>query len=308
MAAKEMDNGKKRVRSPKYPTMNLEQAINRARLFWDHEKRNTVPVSIAVKHWGYQAKSSGGPKAIAALINFGLMGDKGSSQDRKVYLTDQAIRILLDTRAESTERDDLIREAAMRPKIYKEVIAAYPDGLPSVDTLRHFLIFDKEFNEDSVDGFIKDFRATLAFAKLRESGKVEALDRASTERRLFKVGDLIQWESNGVLQFEQPKRVRAVQEHEGEPWIFIDGSETGIAAKEAILMQSGATPELKAAPPPMLPEAKQALEKEWLRGSLSAGTSYRLYVSGDLGPKEIGRLIKLLEAQKAVLSDDEEES
>jgi hypothetical protein len=31
-------------------------------------------------------------------------------------------------------------------------------------------------------------------------------------------------------------------------------------------------------------------------------------VSGDLGPKEIGKLIKLLEAQKAVLSDDDEES
>jgi hypothetical protein len=33
-----------------------------------------------------------------------------------------------------------------------------------------------------------------------------------------------------------------------------------------------------------------------------------LIVSGDLGPKEIGKLIKLLEAQKAVLADDDDEA
>jgi hypothetical protein len=47
-------------------------------------------------------------------------------------------------------------------------------------------------------------------------------------------------------------------------------------------------------------------EREWLRGPLSKEASYRLIVSGDLGPKEIGKLIKLLEAQQAVLLDDDE--
>jgi hypothetical protein len=36
-------------------------------------------------------------------------------------------------------------------------------------------------------------------------------------------------------------------------------------------------------------------------------TSYRLIVSGEFGPKEIGKLIKMLQAQKAILSDDEDE-
>jgi hypothetical protein len=43
-------------------------------------------------------------------------------------------------------------------------------------------------------------------------------------------------------------------------------------------------------------------EREWLRGSLSKEASYR----GDLGPKEIGKLIKLLKAQQAVRSDDDD--
>ncbi|WP_186420622.1 hypothetical protein [Bosea sp. CS1GBMeth4] len=48
-------------------------------------------------------------------------------------------------------------------------------------------------------------------------------------------------------------------------------------------------------------------EREWIRGPLSRESSYRLIVSGRLGPKEIGKLIKLLQAQKAVLDDDDDD-
>lgn len=47
-------------------------------------------------------------------------------------------------------------------------------------------------------------------------------------------------------------------------------------------------------------------EREWLRGPLSREVSYRLFVSGDVGPKEIGKLIKLLQAQKDVLDDEDD--
>lgn len=45
-------------------------------------------------------------------------------------------------------------------------------------------------------------------------------------------------------------------------------------------------------------------EREWIRGPLSRDVTYRIFVSGELGPKEVGKLIKVLEAQRAVLSDD----
>lgn len=48
-------------------------------------------------------------------------------------------------------------------------------------------------------------------------------------------------------------------------------------------------------------------EREYMRGSLSKNVSYRLIVDGELGPKQIGKLIKLLEAQKAVLDDDDDD-
>lgn len=55
-------------------------------------------------------------------------------------------------------------------------------------------------------------------------------------------------------------------------------------------------------------ESPSAGEREWLRGRLSRTTDYRLIVSGEIGPTEISRLIKLLEVQKAVLDEDDMES
>lgn len=48
-------------------------------------------------------------------------------------------------------------------------------------------------------------------------------------------------------------------------------------------------------------------EREWLRGALSRSVSYKVLITGEIGPKEIGKLIKLLEAQKLVLDDDADE-
>lgn len=51
----------------------------------------------------------------------------------------------------------------------------------------------------------------------------------------------------------------------------------------------------------------EAGEAEWMRNPLGRDTAIRLLVTGKMGGKEIGKLIKLLEAQKAILDDDEED-
>jgi hypothetical protein len=48
-------------------------------------------------------------------------------------------------------------------------------------------------------------------------------------------------------------------------------------------------------------------ESEWMRNPLGRGKAVRVLVTGEMGGKEIGKLIKLLEAQKAILDDDEED-
>jgi hypothetical protein len=79
--------------------------------------------------------------------------------------------------------------------------------------------------------------------------------------------------------------------------------------EQARLEQKGSANADKVLIPPTFAETQlPAGEREWLRGPLSKDVSYRLVVAGDLGPKEIGKLIKLLKAQQSVLSDDDEEA
>ena len=54
-------------------------------------------------------------------------------------------------------------------------------------------------------------------------------------------------------------------------------------------------------------QSRPSGEFEWMRNQLGKNTAIRIVASGDMGPKEIGRLIKLLEAQKAVLDDEEDD-
>lgn len=55
---------------------------------------------------------------------------------------------------------------------------------------------------------------------------------------LVSVGDFIQWESNGQLQFEEPKQVAWVSED--QKWLLIDGSLTGIPVEEVTIIGGGA--------------------------------------------------------------------
>jgi hypothetical protein len=180
-----MTSSTKRVRSPKFPFIDLQTAIQRADAFYKSEKRNSASVPVALKTWDYNDKSSGGLQTISALKEFGLMEDSGSKDARRVKLTDRALRIILDTREDSPERDRLVQDAALLPNIHCALWEQYGRELPSDSNLRHYLMFDYEppFNENSVDGFIAQFRSTLAYAKLTTSDTIssEAEDKGTIE-------------------------------------------------------------------------------------------------------------------------------
>ncbi len=156
-------------RSISYPSITLEEAIKRAEQFWNAEKKNAAPVEAAVTHWNYSQKSSGGKLVVAALISYGLMIDSGSNQGRQVQLTARALDILLSL-IDSPERIKALQEAVKSPKIYNDLLTKWDAAnLPSDHTIKSYLIKDKDFNANTVDAFIKDFRVSVSYAKLDSS-------------------------------------------------------------------------------------------------------------------------------------------
>lgn len=251
-------------RGVSYPFIGLEQAIEKARAFHREERQSAAPVSSAMRHFGYGETSSGGRQTIAALLQFGLLQDEGRSENRHVKLTDRALTILLDL-PDSPDRLAALRECVRLPKLYANILAKWPQGLPSDHTLGFYLQKEFDFNPKNLKAFISDFRESLAFAKADEESKISSADA--------EVG-----EESDVMSASA----------------VVERSESANSAQKAAL----------AAITGHAPAVLVSSEREWLRGPLSRDVGYRLIVSGDMGAKELGKLIKLLEAQKSVLDDD----
>lgn len=235
------DVKRKRQRSPAYPYINLETALKRAKEFYENEARNAVNIKVAAKHWGYEEKSSGGLQTAATLISFGLLNDEGTGDKRKLQLTQNALRILLDARPDSRERTNAIKEAALAPKVHQELWKKWGSALPSDSSLKYTLTVEwvPPFNDNAVDGFIKEYKDTIAFAKLSESYGLSASDldggggsEQPQEQHAYipKIGDYVQWEPGGILQFQEPKRISRLSS-DGK-FAFVDGSPTGLPVGE----------------------------------------------------------------------------
>jgi hypothetical protein len=169
-------------RSPEHPAIGLQEAIQRAEEFYKHESFNYAPVDIAKRHFGYGPKSSSGMRLVAALIHFGLFEETGGGHERRVRLTPLARNILLDKREDPTEREAAVRTAALTPLIYRKLWKHWNGNLPSDANMEFELIRRFKFNPDSVRAFIKDFRATIAYAKLAQLDKIEdATDEGEEE-------------------------------------------------------------------------------------------------------------------------------
>ena len=232
---------RKRMRSPAYPYVNLETAIKRAKEFYDREGRNAANLRVAAKHWGYEEKSSAGQQTAAALISFGLMQDDGTGDKRKVQLTPNALRILLDSDPASSAKAEAIKACALAPKIHMELWKKWGKAHPSDLSMKNVLTFEwvPAFNENSVDGFIREYKDTISFAKLGESDtlSVEVIDKGDEsggtpdgQGYSPAIGDYVQWEPNGILQFREPRRI--VRLSTDGQFAFVEGSATGLPTGE----------------------------------------------------------------------------
>jgi len=159
---------KSKHRSPNYPAISLEKALERAQVIKDQAGRNFMGASVAHHLWGY--KKGAGDQQIAALKAFGLVEAQGEADKRQIRLTDTAWRIL----GNAPDRGELLKEAALKPGIHAQIWQKYGGDLPKADqVISDWLVWEKGFNQSFVGGFIDQLRDTIAFANLSLSDKVE---------------------------------------------------------------------------------------------------------------------------------------
>jgi|SRR6218665_879167 len=262
-AAKKVDAG------VRFPFVSLEKAIARAEeLYKADPSGREMAVTTAFGVWKYSDKSSGGHQTVGALKMYGLIKDDGSSETRKLALTDSAKRYFKDEREE--ERVKLKQQFAITPKLIAVMWDIWGVEPPTDTVARSYLKIERSLNEQASRSFLGIYKENLAFAE-------------------FKSGDKILGEGAEVQD------EKAVD--------FGSRQHTSPQTPSAVSVKPLQTPPQQAQKGFVLMDGERILQD----GILSQNATYRIVVSGKVGPKEIDRLIKKLELDKEILADQGED-
>ena len=167
---------KQRERSPNYPAIGLRKALELAQKFWDSDKRQPVLVSRAATNLGFSAKSSAGQLTLAAMKKYGLLDEEGAGDMRKLKLSEPAITLLNPS---APNRDELIKQAALKPAIHAELWNKYGAEGGSEGAIHDYLVFDRKFTEPAAKSLIEQYGDTIVFAKL---GKSDTGDKSNESK------------------------------------------------------------------------------------------------------------------------------
>lgn len=269
----------KPIRSPSYPSGSLSEAVAQVRKIETAYRLSPVDREAGAKLIGYSGLSGPANQTLAALAQYGLVERAGKGEMRVTHRA-QAI---LHPNSEAEKRRALV-EAAFAPQLFQELRERWPNMIPPEEGVITYLN-RQGFNQSAIKPAARAYLQTLSF--LEEAGASEshgASGGGSAESGLS-AGE--QGEQRLELGQGGVRAVieQAAAEATNEPGFFAGGFlEEQFRAPRA---QDG--------------------ETEWMRNQLGSATKVRLLVSGDMGPREINKLIKLLRAQRDVLKDDDEE-
>ena len=173
---KEKKTPRKKHRSPNYPYVNLETAIAKTDDLWKVGKTHFVAFNAVMDAWDYKAASAN--SVTAALRAYGLIETTGSGKKRELRVSEAGRKIL----EEHSTITDLLKEAALSPTLNRELWDKYEGDLPPSDkVITEYLKDERHFNPDSVDGYVSDFRETIAFAKLSKTDTIDSRNGGDSE-------------------------------------------------------------------------------------------------------------------------------
>ena len=124
-----------RMRSPSYPSLSLKQAIELVEQIHASNRTNVIDRESAARDMGYSGLTGRSLKVLAALLQFGLLSKAGKGE---VKVTQTAVDILHGI--EPQDRNAALLKAGTAPALFQELHERFPDGPPSENAIRSYLI------------------------------------------------------------------------------------------------------------------------------------------------------------------------
>jgi len=154
-----------RIRSPGYPSIPLNEAIDVVARIWENVRQNTVDREAAVKDMGYSGLTGQSAKMLSNLSHFSLVEKSGKGGIR---VSDTAVRILHPRSPD--EKRQALNEAAYSPELFAQIKDKFPDGFISENALKNYLMREG-FAGIAVAPAIRSYTETYGF--LRQENAIE---------------------------------------------------------------------------------------------------------------------------------------
>jgi hypothetical protein len=198
-------------RSPSYPAIDLEKALERTKQLASVAGNHAAPVSAALSAWSYSAKSSGGMLTLAAVKKYGLAEDEGAHASRQLRVTQLGKELAFyDSDRTTSEWTKLAQTAALTPSIHKELWDKYEGQLPADSVIRPYLVLERGFSESAAAEVLRILHHTLTFAKI-EAGSLHASvsedEPDADENGIVKPAAIAEPEAPASAQQQSPREV-----------------------------------------------------------------------------------------------------
>ncbi len=160
-----------RMRSPRYPSITLRDAIEFISTIHDTERTNPIDREVAAQAMGYSGISGRSAKVLSSLIQYGLLEKRGKNE---VRVSRRSVEILYPGSRES--KVHALTDSAFEPELFKRINERFPDGRPSEASLRSYFT-KEEFTNAAIPPAIRAYLDTCQF--LEDEGGVMGAEGVS---------------------------------------------------------------------------------------------------------------------------------
>lgn len=147
-----------RKKSPRAPTIALDEALERTLKAYDRERLHPTPTDVFAQNIGYKNANSG--SALTALANLRYFALVDRPSDGMLAIT-KAVEAFKFAPSEEQRRSILVG-FLKAPPLYTELLEKFASGLPSDANLKYELI-QRGFIPNAAEAVLVAFRRSVAF-------------------------------------------------------------------------------------------------------------------------------------------------
>lgn len=153
-----------RKKSPRAPSLSLDDALSKALIAYDRDRLHAGPTEVVAQNIGYKSANNGTAlSALASLRYFGLL-----ERPREGFLS-----VTKEVETYKFAPNEDLRRATLigflrRPQLYAELLEKFESGLPSDANLK-FELIQRGFAPQAAEAVLAAFKRSVDFAKYFES-------------------------------------------------------------------------------------------------------------------------------------------